>query len=68
MRRRGERYRHYKGNEYIISGIINNADTLEDVVVYRSADLGTPSCLTLNDFFKEVEHEGNMVKRFERIN
>ena len=32
------RYRHYKGNEYLVLGVALHSETLEKLVVYR-ADL-----------------------------
>ena len=29
------RYRHYKGNEYIVIGIARHSETLEEMVLYR---------------------------------
>ena len=29
------RYRHYKGNEYIVVGIARHSETLDEMVVYR---------------------------------
>lgn len=30
------RYRHYKGNEYEVTGIARHSETLEPMVVYRA--------------------------------
>ncbi len=30
------RYRHYKGNEYELIGIVKHSETLEDMVLYRA--------------------------------
>lgn len=30
------RYRHYKGNEYVLIDIANHSETLEKMVVYRA--------------------------------
>lgn len=29
------RYRHYKGNEYTVTGTARHSETLEEMVVYR---------------------------------
>ena len=29
------RYRHYKGNEYIVLGVALHSETLEELVIYR---------------------------------
>ncbi|MBQ3528902.1 MAG: DUF1653 domain-containing protein [Oscillospiraceae bacterium] len=30
------KYRHFKGNEYIVLGIANHSETLEQMVVYQA--------------------------------
>ena len=30
------KYRHYKGNEYMLLGFARHSETLEDMVVYRA--------------------------------
>jgi hypothetical protein len=32
---KGERYRHYKGKEYVILGVGKHSETLEDLVIYE---------------------------------
>lgn len=32
---RNGRYRHYKGNEYIVIGVARHSETEEELVVYR---------------------------------
>jgi len=29
------RYRHYKGNQYTVLGVVRHSETLEELVVYR---------------------------------
>jgi hypothetical protein len=29
------RYRHYKGNEYILAGVVRHSETLEPMVLYQ---------------------------------
>ncbi len=59
------RYRHYKGNEYIVLGIATHSETEEELVVYRQ-DYGErglwvrPKAM----FFEEVEIQGRRVPRF----
>jgi len=33
---KGGKYRHYKGHIYKVTGIAHNADTLEEMVVFRA--------------------------------
>lgn len=30
------RYRHYKGNDYLVLGVARHSETMEEVVVYRA--------------------------------
>lgn len=34
----GDRYRHFKGNEYVVVGIGKHTETLEEFVVYKLVD------------------------------
>lgn len=62
------RYRHYKGNEYIVLGIAKHSETLEEMVVYRQ-DYGErglwvrPKAM----FLQAVEVDGKKVCRFEFV-
>ena len=46
------RYRHYKGNHYVVLGVASHSETLEKLVVYR-ADYGDRGLLgsTLGNVF-----------------
>lgn len=62
------RYRHYKGNEYIVIGDAKHSETLEEMVVYRP-DYGErglwvrPKAM----FLETVDVAGQRVPRFEYI-
>jgi hypothetical protein len=62
------RYRHYKGGEYEVVGVARHSETLEPLVVYRP--LYNESGLWVRPhamFFGEVEVEGRVQPRFERV-
>ena len=60
------RYRHYKGNEYIVLGVARHSETDEELVVYRP-DYGEQGLwVRPKDMFLEaVEVDGKQVPRFE---
>lgn len=62
------RYRHFKGNEYIVLGVAKHSETLEEYVVYSSAK--EPELLWIRPktmFFEEITTETGKVKRFTYI-
>ena len=62
------RYRHYKGNEYIVIGIAQHSETEEELVVYRP-DYGDRSLWVrpLEMFAETVEVNSKRVPRFEFV-
>jgi hypothetical protein len=59
------RYRHYKGGEYEVVGVVRHSETLEALVLYRP--LYNESGLWVRPypmFFEDVEHEGRTQPRF----
>ena len=60
------RYRHYKGNEYIVLGVARHSETDEELVVYRP-DYGEQGLLVRPKemFLETVEVDGKQVPRFE---
>lgn len=60
------RYRHYKGNHYVVLGVASNSETLEKLVVYR-ADYGDRGLWVrpLAMFLETVEVFGESKARFE---
>ena len=65
---RNGRYRHFKGNEYLVIGVARHSETGEELVVYRQ-DYGDRSLwVRPKDMFLEgVEDDGRSVPRFEFI-
>ena len=62
------RYRHYKGNEYIVLDVARHSETEEELVVYRQ-DYGDRSLWVrpLSMFIESVEVEGERMQRFQLI-
>lgn len=60
------RYRHYKGNEYIVLGIAKHSETLEQMVVYQQ-DYGERGLwVRPQDMFLEtVDVDGQQTPRFQ---
>lgn len=60
------RYRHYKGNDYVVLGVASHSETLEKLVVYR-ADYGDRGLWVrpLAMFLETVEISGESKVRFE---
>lgn len=62
------RYRHYKGGEYEVLGVVRHSETLEPMVLYRAlyGERGLwvrPHAM----FFETIEHEGVRQARFAHI-
>lgn len=64
----GSRYRHFKGNEYLVLMLARDSETGEEVVVYRDcADEGKVWVRPLRMFLEKVDVAGRMVCRFEEL-
>ena len=62
------RYRHYKGNEYMVVGIAKHSETLEDMVIYRDLDGRHKTWVRpLSMWDNPIEIDGRIVERFEPI-
>ena len=62
------RYRHYKGNEYLVIGLAHHTETEEPLVVYRAlyGECGLwvrPAAM----FCETVEFKGQRVLRFSYL-
>lgn len=64
----GKKYRHFKGNEYLVLYIAKHSETLEEMVVYQAL-YGERGIWVrpLDMFLEQVEVNGNIVHRFEEI-
>jgi hypothetical protein len=62
------RYRHFKGNEYLVLGVARHSETEEELVVYRQ-DYGDRSlwCRPKQTFEENVEVQGKNVPRFRYV-
>lgn len=62
------RYRHYKGREYEVVGVVRHSETLDPLVLYRP--LYDDSGLWVRPhamFFEEIEVDGRRLPRFTRL-
>ncbi|MEN9420521.1 MAG: hypothetical protein RI988_4142 [Pseudomonadota bacterium] len=62
------RYRHYKGGEYEVIGVVRHSESLEPMVLYRplynrSGSWVRPFAM----FVEDVEHEGRRLPRFSLV-
>jgi hypothetical protein len=64
----GKKYRHFKGNEYLVLHVAKHSETLEDMVVYQAL-YGEKGMWVrpLSMFLDTKEVEGKIVNRFEEI-
>ena len=62
------KYRHFKGNEYLVISLAKHSETQEDMVVYQAlyGDYGI-WVRPLSMFLEHVEKDGVLVNRFEEI-
>ncbi|MFO0971365.1 MAG: DUF1653 domain-containing protein [Candidatus Saccharimonadales bacterium] len=63
----GQRFRHYKGGEYIIVATGFMEETEIPAVVYRSLTKGIIWVRSAKNFFEEVEHHDVLRPRFLRV-
>lgn len=68
----GYKYKHFKGDIYLVTDIAVHSETEEPMVVYKNVD--NPDlvwCRPLNMFMSEVDHEKypdvEQLMKFERI-
>lgn len=59
------RYRHYKGGEYEVLGVVRHSESLEPLVLYRPLYNASGSWVRpFSMFLEPVEHEGRRQPRF----
>lgn len=62
------KYRHFKGNEYLVLHIAKHSETLEEMVVYQALYGGFGIWVRpLDMFLEKVHREGLIINRFEEI-
>ncbi len=68
MIKEGKKYRHFKGNEYLVLHKAKHSETEEDLVVYQAlyGEMGI-WVRPLSMFEEQVAVNGKMVNRFEEI-
>jgi hypothetical protein len=64
----GKKYRHFKGNEYLVLHIAKHSETLEEFIVYQAlyGEMGI-WIRPLNMFLEQVEVDGKLINRFEEL-
>jgi len=64
----GKKYRHFKGNEYLVINVGKHSETLEEMVVYQAL-YGERGIWVrpLSMFLEEKEVDGKMINRFDEI-
>jgi cyclomaltodextrinase len=62
------RYRHFKGNEYDVIGIVRHSESLQELVLYRALYGDGGLWVRPADMFSEfIERDGKRMPRFEYI-
>ncbi|MFT3828019.1 MAG: DUF1653 domain-containing protein [Chitinophagaceae bacterium] len=62
------RYRHYKGGEYEVVGVVRHSETLEPLILYRPLYNDTGLWVRLFAmFFENVDVGGRRQPRFARV-
>lgn len=64
----GVKYRHFKGNDYLVLHIAKHSETLEDYVVYQAlyGEMGI-WIRPLSMFEEMVDFHGEIVERFTKL-
>jgi len=62
----GKKYRHFKGNEYLVLHLAKHSETMEPMVVYQALyGEGGIWVRAQEMFLEQVEVNGNIINRFE---
>jgi len=60
-------YQHFKGNLYEVLDTVIHSETLENYVLYKPVSSDTLWIRHYNMFFETVEHQGQVIKRFQKV-
>lgn len=64
----GAKYKHFKGNVYLVIHIAKNTETMEDMVVYQALYGNKEIWVrSLSMFLDYVNIEGKLMRRFKEI-
>lgn len=63
----GARYRHFKGNDYEITGFAKHSESGDRLVIYKSLSDGEVWARPYNMFVETIWDNGRQIKRFEKI-
>ena len=62
------RYRHHKGGDYEVLGVVRHSESLEPMVLYRPLYNNTGLWVRpFSMFVEEIEVSGKRQRRFERV-
>lgn len=62
------RYRHYKGGEYEVVGVVRHSESLDPMVLYRPLyDQSGMWVRPFAMFLETIEHGGKRQQRFTRV-
>lgn len=60
-------YQHFRGGRYEVVGVGKHTETAEVLVVYQSMSGGSLWARPIKMFIGKVEHNGQMVPRFQLV-
>ena len=65
----GEKYKHFKGNEYEIIGLAKHSETLEEMIVYKALYGENQIWVRPAHMFSDMKtlEDGTQVQRFTKV-
>lgn len=61
------KYKHYKGNVYLVLCLGKHSETLEDLVIYKDVEKELVWARPINMFLDEIILDNKKINRFEYI-